>query len=193
MNKETYKKMTGFLHSHPTQAKIVITTNKIITYAIYLAYPCFLLWLVFHNGAATLLEGRIDPLLSKAILVPAVSFIAVSLLRALLNAPRPYEVFALPPVIAKDTKGKSFPSRHAFSIFVIGVTFLAACPLPLVGWLGLSCSGTRTCWRAFSPRCCSGCFARHCLRLSWILDRIKQHSWQHAKFCHRQHPTAKRI
>ena len=38
MNKETYKKMTGFLHSHPTQAKIVITTNKIITYAIYLAF-----------------------------------------------------------------------------------------------------------------------------------------------------------
>ena len=123
MNKETYKKMTGFLHSHPTQAKIVITTNKIITYAIYLAYPCLLLWLIFHNGAATLLEGRIDPLLSKAILVPAVSFIAVSLLRAL---------------IAKDTKGKSFPSRHAFSIFVIGVTFLAACPLPLVGWLILA-------------------------------------------------------
>ena len=138
MNKETYKKMTGFLHSHPTQAKIVITTNKIITYAIYLAYPCLLLWLIFHNGAATLLEGRIDPLLAKAILVPAVSFIAVSLFRALINAPRPYEAFALPPVIAKDTKGKSFPSRHAFSIFVIGVTFLAACPLPLVGWLILA-------------------------------------------------------
>lgn len=138
MNKETYKKMTGFLHSHPTQAKIVITTNKIITYAIYLAYPCLLLWLMLHNGAAALLEGRFDPLLPKAILVPAVSFAAVSFLRALLNAPRPYEVFALPPVIAKDTKGKSFPSRHAFSIFVIGVTFLAACPLPLAGWLILA-------------------------------------------------------
>ena len=138
MNKETYKKMTGFLHSHPTQAKIVITTNKIITYAIYLAYSCLLLWLMLHNGAAALLEGRFDPLLPKAILVPAVSFAAVSFLRALLNAPRPYEVFALPPVIAKGTKGKSFPSRHAFSIFVIGVTFLAACPLPLVGWLILA-------------------------------------------------------
>ena len=131
MNKETYKKMTGFLHSHPTQAKIVITTNKIITYAIYLAYPCLLLWLMLHNGAAALLEGRFDPLLPKAILVPAVSFAAVSFLRALLNAPRPYEVFALPPVIA-------FPSRHAFSIFVIGITFLAACPLPLAGWLILA-------------------------------------------------------
>lgn len=81
MKKETYKKMTGFLHSHPTQAKIVIATNKIITYAIYLAYPCLLLWLMFHNGATALFEGRVDPLLSKAILVPAVSFIAVSLFR----------------------------------------------------------------------------------------------------------------
>lgn len=138
MKKETYKKMTGFLHSHPTQAKIVIATNKIITYAIYLAYPCLLLWLMFHNGATALFEGRVDPLLSKAILVPAVSFIAVSLFRALLNAPRPYEVFGLPPVIAKNTKGKSFPSRHAFSIFIIGVTFLAAYPLPLIGWLILA-------------------------------------------------------
>lgn len=106
--------MTGFLHSHPTQAKIVIATNKIITYAIYLAYPCLLLWLMFHNGATALFEGRVDPLLSKAILVPAVSFIAVSLFRALLNAPRPYEVFGLPPVIAKTLKGNRFPADMRF-------------------------------------------------------------------------------
>lgn len=138
MDKETYKKMTGFLHSHPKQAKTVVATNKAITYAIYLAYPCLLLWLTFHNGASALLEGRIDPLLPRAILVPAISFIAGSIFRILFNAPRPYEVFDLPPVIAKNTKGKSFPSRHAFSIFIIGMTFLASCPLPLAGWFILA-------------------------------------------------------
>lgn len=138
MNKETYKKMTGFLHSHPTQAENrhyppikSSPTQSILPTRVFFCGSYF-------TTEQQHCEGRIDPLLSKAILVPAVSFIAVSLLRALINAPRPYEAFALPPVIAKDTKGKSFPSRHAFSIFVIGVTFLAACPLPLVGWLILA-------------------------------------------------------
>lgn len=138
MKKQTYQKMTGFLRNHPAQAKAVITTNKTITYAIYLAYPCLLCWLFFHNGISSITSRNIDTSFWKALLVPAISFVLVSLFRKALNAPRPYEVFGLPPVIAKDTKGKSFPSRHTFSIFVIGMTFLATCPLPWTGWLVLA-------------------------------------------------------
>ncbi len=138
MRKETYQSITGFFRSNPARARLVIGANKAITYAIYLAYPCLLAWLLLHNGIEALITGAFDPLLWKAFLVPAVSFVAVSLFRKALNAPRPYEAFGLPPVINKSTKGKSFPSRHAFSIFVIGMAFLATCPLPWAGWLILA-------------------------------------------------------
>ena len=61
-----------------------------------------------------------DPDAVRALLVPGISFGAVSLFRWAFRAPRPYEVFETTPVIKKNTKGKSFPSRHVFSIFVIG-------------------------------------------------------------------------
>lgn len=138
MRKETYQSITGFFRSNPARARLVIGANKAITYAIYLAYPCLLAWLLLHNGIEALITGAFDPFLWKAFLVPAVSFVAVSLFRKALNAPRPYEAFGLPPVINKSTKGESFPSRHAFSIFVIGMAFLATCPLPWAGWLILA-------------------------------------------------------
>ena len=53
-----------------------------------------------------------------------VPFVIVSLMRKFINAPRPYEVydfFAAPP---KSKSGLSFPSRHAFSAFVIGTALL---------------------------------------------------------------------
>jgi membrane-associated phospholipid phosphatase len=73
-----------------------------------------------------------DSRLLKAVLVPAVSFVLLSLYRRWNNAKRPYEVLDIQPLIQKDTKGKSFPSRHVFSVFVIAMTFLWLKP-----WLGV--------------------------------------------------------
>ena len=47
---------------------------------------------------------------------------AVSVFRHILNVPRPYEKFEIAPAIEKETHGKSFPSRHVFSVFVIAMT-----------------------------------------------------------------------
>ena len=71
-------------------------------------------------------------------LVPAVSFVVVTLFRKIVNEPRPYEKYDLPPVIDKDAGGKSFPSRHVFSVFVIAVTVFvrnpaAGCILAMIG------------------------------------------------------------
>ena len=49
-------------------------------------------------------------------------FVGLSVVRKIINAPRPYEKFDMPPVLEKDTKGKSFPSRHVFSVFIIAMT-----------------------------------------------------------------------
>ena len=46
-------------------------------------------------------------------------FLLVTLLRRLINAPRPYELIDIYPSAPKNKKGESFPSRHTFSIFLI--------------------------------------------------------------------------
>ena len=70
----------------------------------------------------------------RALLVPGVRFVLLSVFRNVVNRPRPYEAFELPPVIKKDTKGHSFPSRHVFSATIIAMTFILHSPW---SWLGL--------------------------------------------------------
>ena len=61
----------------------------------------------------------------RVILVPAAGFVAVSLLRRCLGAKRPYEKYAFTPLLKKDTKGNSFPSRHVFSNIIIAMAVLS--------------------------------------------------------------------
>ena len=65
-----------------------------------------------------------DDRLVLTIVIPAAEFIALSVIRAALNLPRPYEVWGTRPLISKDTCGKSCPSRHVFSIFLIASVFV---------------------------------------------------------------------
>ena len=60
--------------------------------------------------------------LLRAVLVPAAVFLLGTALRAAIDRPRPYEAFGQPPLFPKDTRGKSMPSRHAFSAAGIAVT-----------------------------------------------------------------------
>ena len=116
-----------------TTRKIIIALNYILTKAVYILYPLLLLYL-----AATHLTDM-DPGLLPAVLVPGISFVLVSIFRYLYNAPRPYEMpGAKEPVIKKDAPGKSFPSRHIFSIFIIAVTLFWVWPIPgiIVGIAG---------------------------------------------------------
>lgn len=105
---------------HP---KYINQLNRLITSLVYTIYPVVL---------ATLLLTR-DERFWRALLAPAVSFVLVSIFRNVYNAPRPYEVSGVKPIIKKESKGKSFPSRHVFSIFVIAtVLFFIYKPLGLV-------------------------------------------------------------
>ncbi len=82
---------------------------------------CFLLsvaWLLTEREYAECL---------KLCSVAAIPFAAVSLMRSFLNVQRPYEVIDFAPFLSmrKERKaGKSFPSRHVFSAFLIGVLTL---------------------------------------------------------------------
>ncbi|GEK88264.1 phosphatase PAP2 family protein [Alkalibacterium putridalgicola] len=93
-------------------AKVINRLNNFITYLVYAIYPVVLLLLVYNR----------DPRFWRVTLTPAISYVLVSIFRYYIDAPRPYEVSGNKPIIKKDTKGKSFPSRHVFSIFVIATT-----------------------------------------------------------------------
>lgn len=123
MTKETYIRITEPLRNNPKRAAVIHICNRILTGLVFVSYPALLLWL-FRNQEQSLI---------KAILVPFDSFIILTIFRFFVNAKRPYEVFDIPPVIAKDTRGRSFPSRHVFSVFIIAMTFFAVCPVPVLG------------------------------------------------------------
>ena len=109
MTKEQYIKITEPLRSNQERAKRVTSLNHMLTALVFCVYPLYLFMLFTDK----------NPWLWRAILVPAVSFVGLSVVRKIINAPRPYD---MPPVLEKDTKGKSFPSRHVFSVFIIAMT-----------------------------------------------------------------------
>ncbi len=108
MNAQRYRRWSA-----PFRGKRAIPlTDKVLTAAVYAAYPLLLL-LAWRKGMAVLW---------RALWVPASWLVLVSLARRLINRSRPYERLAIEPLIKKDTKGRSFPSRHAFSVWMIAAT-----------------------------------------------------------------------
>lgn len=105
------------------KARVINQLNRLITILVYTTYPLTLLFLLYTG----------DQRIWRALLAPSISFVLVSIFRHVLNAPRPYEVTGSTPIIKKDTQGKSFPSRHVFSVFVIGSTlYFISVPLGIV-------------------------------------------------------------
>ena len=62
-------------------------------------------------------------------LVCGIPFICVSIVRRLINAPRPYELYDIFDTPPKKRSGQSFPSRHAFSVFSIGTALAFLYPI----------------------------------------------------------------
>ena len=112
MNEKTYEKIRNWINKIEKGESLVNSINDISTAAVYLIYTIFLLILIFNR----------DQRFWRVFFTPAISFILLSLFRKYFNAPRPYEILDIKPIIKKDTKGKSFPSRHVFSAFLIAMT-----------------------------------------------------------------------
>ena len=123
-----YLSLMDYYEKHKSAKKLVLFLNRFITLAVYISYPLFLL-LAFYLKSENLL---------KYILVPAVMFVLVSAFRYFFNAPRPYEIYDFTPIYNKKTVGKSFPSRHVFSAFIISLMILHFNVIAGVVFLALS-------------------------------------------------------
>lgn len=111
MTKEQYECLAAPFRT-PLRRKALVWINRALTVAAYAVYI----------GMCLLWAWRRDVRLLPTLLIPGIPFALVSLFRKRFNAPRPYEALDIDPLIAKDTHGKSFPSRHVFSMFVIAMT-----------------------------------------------------------------------
>jgi membrane-associated phospholipid phosphatase len=69
------------------------------------------------------------------VVVPGLGFVLLSFVRARINAPRPYELAAVNPLLDSSTHGKSFPSRHVGSGALIGSCLVFVYPLVGIGVL----------------------------------------------------------
>ena len=127
----------------------IIIINSVLTKAVYALYPLLLIYLAVYH-----LTDR-QPGFMPAVLVPGISFVLLTIFRNMIDAPRPYEMpGARPPIIKKDAPGKSFPSRHVFSIFVIAVTVFWVWPIPgiIVGAAGALLAWCRVAGGVHFPR-----------------------------------------
>ena len=118
-----YRKIHSWFQEKPWRMTLLRLMYKGLPGAIYLLYPAAALVLLFSR----------DRRLIAFLAVPAAVFGAVTVLRRNCNFPRPYEAMDLTPLIPKNTKGQSFPSRHCACGAVIATAMWPLSPALGIG------------------------------------------------------------
>lgn len=118
-----YEKLTTPLRQRPFLITLLRAMNSLITKVMYVLYPLLLI--------ALYLKDYQFQFVFPYIIIPGISFILLSFVRKKINYPRPYETWAIEPLINRSEKGNSFPSRHVFS-----ATMISMCYLSTTWWLG---------------------------------------------------------
>ena len=136
MTPEQYRKIRDGLDARPTLRQLVLFCNHWLPAVPFVCYPVLLVILnvqwfaLLRVGSAAALDFMQQ--IARAILVPGITFWFGTALRARLNRPRPYEQPGFEPLRRKETKGHSFPSRHALSAAVLAMVWMYF--YPKAGW-----------------------------------------------------------
>lgn len=116
MDEQAYERISRTFRENSNALLWLRLANRALTLAGYIAYPLLLVLVALAGDWVAF---------ARFVLVPAIGFTALSVFRRYYDAPRPYEVFAIDPLIEKDTMGHSFPSRHTFSLMMIACSWCA--------------------------------------------------------------------
>lgn len=122
-----YRRITAPIRKRKGGAERLGRLDRILTDAMYAAYP-LMLAILLARGTAEGGAGEGIRTVLPFVLIPGISFVLLSIVRDRINRPRPYETFDLDPLIHKDTRGHSMPSRHVFSSAVISMCLLRLSP-----------------------------------------------------------------
>ncbi|MBE5744892.1 MAG: phosphatase PAP2 family protein [Clostridiales bacterium] len=125
--KTAYEKTAAFFHARPTLKKCLFVLNHAVTAMFFLAYAALC-------TIAIVLFSKKD--IANVFAVPALCLLFVTLLRVIINRPRPYSEDGAnirPLFHEKSKEKKSFPSRHVACAFVIATVFF-----PFFPWAGIA-------------------------------------------------------
>ena len=115
---EWYNHIAGKIENKPIFLRLLRAFNRFITVVMSMIYLTLLATTNFQQG--------LGKQIWIYVFVPASGFVILSLLRKKVNAPRPYEVWEIIPLLDRYSPGQSMPSRHVFSATIISMACLHA-------------------------------------------------------------------
>lgn len=131
-----YNHMYDYIVSHKTLKSTILLLYKVLPYFVAISYVLLIIMCMrskdaivtptisFSVDATGYVETSNIFVTAKLILTPLTSFIVVSFFRKCIDAKRPYIKYNITPLVKKDKKGESMPSRHVFSITIIAMCWL---------------------------------------------------------------------
>lgn len=115
---EWHDHIAGNIENKPFLLSLLRTFNRFMTVVIPIVYLTLLV--------ITYLQQGLGKQVCVYVFIPASGFVILSFLRKKINAPRPYEVWEIVPLLDRDSPGQSMPSRHVFSATIISMACLHA-------------------------------------------------------------------
>lgn len=122
MTELQYIKLTSFFRKTKLRENLVKCLCKFTPLLVVLIYSFSLVFLFINKNEKLIMFT----------FVPASNFIFITIIRKMLNKPRPYDLFNHVPLVSYNRgKGKSFPSRHTSSGFIIALSYFYIGNIPL--------------------------------------------------------------
>lgn len=111
-------------------AKLIVFLSNSITSITALAYIAAIAYAFFK------LRWSYEGVFYKLLLIPALTFLLVTILRKIISRKRPYVAYEIKAFVAKPKERESFPSRHTVSIAIIASACLnVSLILGLILWI----------------------------------------------------------
>lgn len=115
---EWYDHIASNIGNKPFLLRLLRIFNRFMTVVMPIVYLTLLTTIYFREG--------FGKQVLMYVFIPASGFVILSFLRNKINAPRPYEVWEIVPLLDRDSPGQSMPSRHVFSATIISMACLHA-------------------------------------------------------------------
>ena len=115
---EWYNHIAGKIENKPIFLRLLRAFNRFMTVVMPIVYLTLLTTIYFREG--------FGKQVLMYVFIPASGFVILSFLRKKINAPRPYEVWEIVPLLDRDSPGQSMPSRHVFPATIISMACLHA-------------------------------------------------------------------
>lgn len=114
LNEERYAKISNWFRDNEKRMKILNILYKGLPTVTMVEYAVLVIFEIFQG------KGKMEEII-RVIIVPLITFVICTAARKVVNEKRPYEAMNITPLIKKDKKGQSFPSRHVLSATIIAM------------------------------------------------------------------------